>query len=108
MLFLSSDTGGGHRASAESLAKQFLLHYPGSTYDLVDVWTLDGGLPYRTLVSSYKHLSAHPNQWRFLYHLSNTVPWEIYADWHSTLTCEKRIRKRSYCFSDPRFVSSQD
>jgi 1,2-diacylglycerol 3-beta-galactosyltransferase len=94
VLFLSSDTGGGHRASAESLAKQFEMHFPGSTYDLLDVWTSDGCLPYRTLVDSYKHLSAHPQQWRLLYHLSNTRPWELLTDIHSHYTCERRIRRR--------------
>jgi 1,2-diacylglycerol 3-beta-galactosyltransferase len=39
ILFLSSDTGGGHRASAEALANQFQRLYPGTTYDLFDVWT---------------------------------------------------------------------
>jgi len=46
VLFLSSDTGGGHRASAESLARQFELLYPGSTYDLLDVMSKDGVPPY--------------------------------------------------------------
>jgi len=36
VLFLSADTGGGHRASAESLANQFLKHHPGTEYIL---WT---------------------------------------------------------------------
>ena len=27
ILFLSADTGGGHRASAESLAKQVRIHW---------------------------------------------------------------------------------
>lgn len=105
VLFLSSDTGGGHRASAESLANQFVLHYPGSTYDLLDVWTADGILPYRTLVPSYKHLSAHPRQWQVLYHLSNSRPWELCMDWHSTMTCERKIRKRIESY-DPDVVVS--
>lgn len=94
VLFLSADTGGGHRASAESLARQFLIHYPGSTYDLLDIWTTDGCKPYNTLVPSYKHLSAHPRQWKFLYHLSNSRPWELAMDFHSTLMCERKIRRR--------------
>jgi 1,2-diacylglycerol 3-beta-galactosyltransferase len=94
VLFLSADTGGGHRASAESLAKQFQIHYPGSTYELLDIWTEHGTIPYKTLVNAYKHLSAHPRQWRFLYHLSNSRPWELAMDWHSAFMCEKRIRQR--------------
>jgi 1,2-diacylglycerol 3-beta-galactosyltransferase len=105
VLFLSADTGGGHRASAESLANQFVLHYPGTKYDLLDVWTTDGILPYRTLVPSYQHLSAHPRQWRFLYHLSNSRPWEIGMDWHSTITCERKIRRRIESYNPDVIVS---
>jgi len=94
VLFLSSDTGGGHRASAESLAKSFQNHYPGTTYDLLDVWTDHGVWPYYNLVPSYKHLSAHPNQWGFFYHLSNNYLYEVAYDFHSWLTCERRIRRR--------------
>jgi len=103
VLFLSSDTGGGHRASAESLAKQFEMHFPGSTYDLLDVWTKDGCLPYRTLVDTYKHLSAHPRQWQFLYHLSNSRPWELMMDIHSHYTCERKIRRTMESY-DPDVV----
>jgi 1,2-diacylglycerol 3-beta-galactosyltransferase len=105
VLFLSSDTGGGHRASAESLAKQFQIEFPGSTYDLLDVWTADGVLPYRTLVKSYQHLSAHPRQWRVLFHASNTRPWELLMDWHSTLMCERRIRRRIASYNPDVVVS---
>ena len=105
MLFLSSDTGGGHRASAESLAKQFQIHFPGSTYELLDIWTTEGIKPYSMLVQSYKHLSAHPRQWKFLYHLSNSRPWEIGMDFHSTLTCERRIRKRLASYNPDVVVS---
>jgi 1,2-diacylglycerol 3-beta-galactosyltransferase len=105
VLFLSSDTGGGHRASAESLAKQFQLEFPGSTYDLLDVWTADGVLPYRSLVKSYQHLSAHPRQWRVLFHLSNSRPWELLMDWHSTLMCERKIRRRIASYNPDVVVS---
>jgi len=93
VLFLSSDTGGGHRASAESLANQFKIIYPGSTYDLLDVFA-DGGVPpYNTLVESYKHLSAHPSQWKLVYKLTNSRAMEVIFDKHSTLMCEQAIRK---------------
>ena len=105
VLFLSADTGGGHRASAESLAKQFLIHFPGSSYDLLDIWTEDGVLPYRALVNSYKHLSAHPRQWRVLFHASNSRPWELLMDWHSTFMCENRIRRRIASYNPDVIVS---
>ena len=94
VLFLSSDTGGGHRASAESLAKQFQLLYPGSTYDLVDVVGEDFGPPLNSLVGWYKHLSSHPSQWKLLYTISNSRGFEMFADTHFKLVAERAIRKR--------------
>jgi len=105
VLFLSADTGGGHRASAESLAKQFLLQFPGSTYELADLWTDHGVLPYRTLVNSYKHLSAHPKQWRLFYWLSNNKLNELWTNTHSTIFCGKAIRERIKSFEPDVVVS---
>jgi len=94
VLFLSADTGGGHRASAEALARQFELHFPGSTYDLLDIWTSDGVYPYKALVPSYTHLSAHPNQWKLFYHLTNIFPTGSLANIHSNLICGRKIKRR--------------
>ncbi|OEU06991.1 UDP-Glycosyltransferase/glycogen phosphorylase, partial [Fragilariopsis cylindrus CCMP1102] len=94
IIFLSADTGGGHRASAEALAKQFLIQYPGSTYELIDVWSDHGVLPYRTLVNTYKRMSANPFEWRIFYHLSNTKLNEVCANIHSRITSGRAIKKR--------------
>lgn len=93
VLFLSSDTGGGHRASAESLGKQFQLLFPGTTFDLLDIVEKDGVPPYNSLVSYYKHLSAHPSQWKLVYSVSNSRAFEMLADAHLKLMCERAVRK---------------
>mmetsp|Transcript_5109 Transcript_5109/g.7803 ORF Transcript_5109/g.7803 Transcript_5109/m.7803 type:complete len:579 (+) Transcript_5109:245-1981(+) len=93
VLFLSSDTGGGHRASAESLAAQFELLFPGTTYDLLDVVTKDGLPPYNQLVQHYKHLSAHPQQWKVVFKFSNSRAFEFFFDVSNKLLCEKAMRK---------------
>jgi UDP-N-acetylglucosamine:LPS N-acetylglucosamine transferase len=105
VLFLSSDTGGGHRASAESLAKQFELLYPGSTYDLLDVVEKDGVPPYNSLVSYYKHLSAHPTQWKIVYGFSNSRAFEMLADAHLKLMCERAVRKRIRSYNPDVVIS---
>jgi UDP-N-acetylglucosamine:LPS N-acetylglucosamine transferase len=93
VLFLSSDTGGGHRASAESLGRQFELLYPGSTYMLMDV--VSNHAPFTSnLESRYKHLSAHPSQWKTLYNISNTRAVEFMFDMQNAVFCEKAVRKR--------------
>jgi 1,2-diacylglycerol 3-beta-galactosyltransferase len=94
VLFLSADTGGGHRASAESLANQLLKQYPNTEYELVDVWTPTNVYPYKTLVKSYKHLSAHPQQWKALYYISNTKLYEKFTDLHSEWKCYNKIEKQ--------------
>lgn len=105
VLFLSSDTGGGHRASAEALGKQFQLLFPGTTYDLLDVVEKDGVPPYNSLVSYYKHLSARPTQWKLVYSVSNSRAFEMLADAHLKLMCERAVR-RSIKSYDPDVVVS--
>lgn len=105
VLFLSSDTGGGHRASAESLGKQFQKLVPGSSYELLDVWSEAGVYPYNTLVESYKRLSNSPNRWRFLYHWSNNRLVIPLYDLHSSWACEKRIRDKIASYKPDVVVS---
>ena len=105
VLFLSSDTGGGHRASAESLGKQFQFLFPGSTYELLDVVEKDGVPPYNSLVSYYKHLSGHPSQWKLVYSVSNSRAFELLADAHLKLMCERAVRRRIQSY-DPDVVVS--
>lgn len=104
ILFLSSDTGGGHRASAEALANQFQRHFPGTTYDLMDIWTdIDSSWPYNTIKDTYKSFSATPWKWRTLYHVSNTAIYAKFADLHSYYMCEDMIREKIETF-DPDVV----
>lgn len=105
VLFLSSDTGGGHRASAESLAKQFELLYPGTVYVLHDMVENEGTPPYNSLVKTYKHLSAHPSQWKLVYGFSNSRAFEMIADVHLKLMCERAVRRRIMSY-DPDVVVS--
>ena len=97
VLFLSSDTGGGHRASAESLAKQFELLFPGSTYRLMDLATETYLPPYNNIVQQYKHLSAHPNQWKILYGATNSKMTAKGLDLQvkvMSLFCERAVRRK--------------
>ncbi|KAL7581231.1 hypothetical protein ACA910_006009 [Epithemia clementina (nom. ined.)] len=94
VLFLSADTGGGHRASAESLANQFLIHFPDSTYDIIDVWNDAEIWPYKNFQQSYKHFSAHPEQWRILYHVTNSAPVGNMVLWHSATAGKKLVLDR--------------
>lgn len=105
ILFLSSDTGGGHRASATSLAQQFQNLFPGSEFALCDIVQLDAPPPYNMLVKSYKHLSAHPQQWKLVYNVSNTRAYEMLADVHMKSAMERSVRRRIQSY-DPDVVVS--
>lgn len=104
-MFLSADTGGGHRASAESLGKQFELLFPGSTYDLLDVYQEDGCAPYTTMKGKYKHLSANAAQWKIVYEFTNNKPFEVAENLRIRLVCEKRFRERIKSYSPDVVVS---
>ena len=105
VLFLSADTGGGHRASAEALARQFELQYPGSTYNLLDVISDYGHPPYKNIVKDYKHLSSHPHQWNFIYNLTNTSTMEWTFEMHFKIFSEVSIRHRIKSFAPDVVIS---
>jgi len=108
VLFLSSDTGGGHRASAESLAAQFELLFHGSSYDLLDLATEAYLPPYNSIVPYYKHLSAHPNQWKILYRVSNSRAMERVVETNikvMSVVCERTIRKKIKSYKPDVVVS---
>ena len=108
VLFLSSDTGGGHRASAESLAAQFELLFKGSTYELLDLATEAYLPPYNSIVPYYKHLSAHPNHWKLLYGATNSKAMERFNELQIKVMgvlCERTIRKKIKAFKPDVVVS---
>jgi len=99
ILFLSSDTGGGHRASAEALANQFQRLYPGTTYDLLDIWDDSPYWPYYTIKNTYKSFSATPWKWRTLYYVSNNALYAKFADYHSYYMNEDLIREKMEAYN---------
>jgi len=105
VLFLSSDTGGGHRASAESLATQFQIHFPGSTYELLDVMSELAPPPFNTIIPAYKHLSSRPQQWKLVYSVSNSETADVVGDIYLKLCCESAIRKRIASYNPDVVVS---
>ncbi|GMH54686.1 hypothetical protein TL16_g01724 [Triparma laevis f. inornata] len=94
IIFLSADTGGGHRASALSLNASLTTSPLSTSFtsEIVSIWP-GGAWPYRDLVEAYVHLSRHPRQWGFLYHLSNTGPYLCWMNGDTVLRNVKRIRK---------------
>lgn len=71
---LMSDTGGGHRASANALRDAFDVLYPGKiSCDIVDIYTEYGPFwPYNSYVEGYKLMAKYPITWEIFYRFGET------------------------------------
>ena len=97
VLFLSSDTGGGHRASSTAIATQ-IQNQNGNPKNTVllpfyDIWTEHGGFPYNLLVTAYPKLLRYPVLWAAFYHVTNLRGYQKLLDVHSVATCFRRITR---------------
>jgi 1,2-diacylglycerol 3-beta-galactosyltransferase len=74
VLFLMSDTGGGHRAAAEAIMAALESRYPGELdMEMVDVFREYMPFPYKYMPEFYPWLIGNSKQsWGFGYKLSNT------------------------------------
>ncbi|XP_052180934.1 monogalactosyldiacylglycerol synthase 2, chloroplastic-like [Diospyros lotus] len=75
VLILMSDTGGGHRASAEAIRDAFKLEF-GDEYQVYvkDVWKEYTGWPLNDMERSYKFMIRHVGLWAVAFH-STSPPW---------------------------------
>jgi len=91
---LISDTGGGHRASANAI-DQMMQELRGDKADtdvrIVDIWTECGAWPYNKMAAGYPWMCKHPWSWRSMYWVSKfcELPWSI----ETRLRCGARFRK---------------
>lgn len=71
---LMSDTGGGHRASANALRDAFDVLYPGRIQcDIVDIYTDYGPFwPFNDYVNMYKLMAKNPWSWDAFYQFGST------------------------------------
>jgi 1,2-diacylglycerol 3-beta-galactosyltransferase len=71
---LMSDTGGGHRASANALQDAFDNLYPGKfECDIVDIYTDYGPFwPYNDYVAMYKLMAQYDFLWEAFYRFGET------------------------------------
>ncbi|XP_028753981.1 monogalactosyldiacylglycerol synthase 2, chloroplastic [Neltuma alba] len=69
VLILMSDTGGGHRASAEAIRDAFQLEF-GDEYSIFvkDVWKEYTGWPLNDMESQYKFMVKHVQLWNVAFH----------------------------------------
>ena len=93
---LMSDTGGGHRASANALRDAFDELYPNQIeVDIVDIFTDYGRIfPFNQFVPIYKILAAYPFLWGFTFY-SGASPFGL---WFNELVLEVCMYPYAYLY----------
>ena len=72
VLFLFSDTGGGHRSAAEAVIEALELEAPGSfDIQLIDVFKQYAPLPLNLAPAAYPGMVRVPQMWGFGYRMTN-------------------------------------
>lgn len=93
VLILMSDTGGGHRASAQALQAAFDMEFPGKIdVDIVDIWTEFARWPYNQFVPSYQFLAANPKFWKAFWEYGKFPVTRKLTEVTSNMICHGRFR----------------
>ena len=93
ILMLISDTGGGHRASAQAMESMLEQVAPGSTdVRIVDVWTDYCPFPFNGFVPSYQFMAKHPWMWKLSWYSSATFPMRHILELSSRIGCSRQFR----------------
>lgn len=94
ILVLMSDTGGGHRASAQALEAAFEQLYPGSCeITTVDYWKSVAGFPFNNFPQQYTYCAKRPFLWKFLYLWALFRPTRFITEFAFSLFCHSRVRR---------------
>jgi hypothetical protein len=69
ILILMSDTGGGHRSSAQALDEAIKKQFGKSKFDIqiLDIWTNHSKWPFNKCVPFYQFLAKYPILWKGMY-----------------------------------------
>lgn len=106
VLLLISDTGGGHRASAQALEDALSELYPGKVEcDIVDIWTKHAAWPYTKFVPAYKFMAKHPFIWRLFWFYGKMPISRFVQEKVTLISCFRRFKKAIESY-DPDMVVS--
>ena len=73
ILFLFSDTGGGHRSAAEAIIEAIRLEFPDVDFqiEMIDILREYGTLLFKYAPSQYPYMVKAPQMWGLGYQLTN-------------------------------------
>jgi len=87
VLILMSDTGGGHRASAQAIEQALHVQFPSKfTVEIMDIWTDHGAWPYNQFVPAYRYVAKRPLLWKGFFVYGNfpiTRKIQELLSWHA-------------------------
>ena len=87
LLFLISDTGGGHRASAKAIVDALEQSYPGEfEVEILDIWTKYAKFPFQNAVNHYRILTQHPWLWKVGYDFTGFPVTRLFSEVISHIT----------------------
>lgn len=93
ILILSSDTGGGHRASAAALRSALEhLHPEHVSVEIVDFWVDLAGGSFKAFPSQYAFLAKHPWLWKLSYQCMRFPPIRGAVEVSFNVLAHKNIR----------------
>lgn len=94
VLLLSSDTGGGHRASAAALSAAIEEALPGKVkVNIVDFWVDFAKGPFAKFPQQYAFLAKHPFLWKTTYELTRFPPFRFLTESVFDTFCHQRVRQ---------------
>lgn len=105
MLMLISDTGGGHRASAQAVEAMIKKVRGDVDISVVDIWSDYGNFPFDNMVRDYQFLAKSPRLWGLLWHFTAIPPIEVAWDAIMHGVCYNRFRQCMLDY-DPDMVVS--
>lgn len=106
VLMLISDTGGGHRASAQALKAAFEELYPGAVEArIVDFWTETVGRPFDKLPEQYAIMAKYPQLWRCAWNYGRFPITRRLTDEVTNIVGNQNFRNALYDFEPDLIVS---
>lgn len=106
VLILSSDTGGGHRASAQALLAALQELYPTQVHvDIVDFWVEMAGGPFADFPAQYTFLAKRPWMWKLSYEFTRFPPGRGVTETFFNAFGHRRVRDAFVKYAPDLIVS---
>lgn len=106
ILLLSSDTGGGHRASAQALRAALLRLDPKNLHvDIVDFWVDLACGPFTRFPSQYTFLAKHPLLWKLSYEITRFPPARFATEATFNALAHRKVRESFQKYAPDLIVS---